>query len=151
VIQLQEGFNLFAISLNDKVTLSDPIYLFEFVNQITLKRSYTILADLSQGKEQYNRFALINQDGNNNALQGEIDLTMQGYYNYTVYEQVSTTNLQPLSANKIAKGIAKVEYTVNTNVDYKSNITNNAYTDKGLYLIGEMNEFLTDENNNYLS
>lgn len=151
VIRLKDGFNLFAVSLNDKKTISEPVYLFEFVNQITLNRSYVILADLSQGTEQYNRFALINQDDNNNALQGEVNLTMQGYYNYTVYEQVSETNLHPANANKIAKGIAKVAYSVGVNVDYVSNITNDAYTNKGVYLTSEIDELLLDENNNYLS
>lgn len=151
MIRLTIGNNTVDLTLSEKTTITQPIYLFEFVNQITLKKSLLLSTDISQYLDRYNRFEIINQVGNNNPLIGEVDLTNEGYYFYSVYEQ-STSGLDTEGLNKIESGIAKVERTPTDYADYTSqNRTVNVYDKNGgFFLVDEDENFLADENGNYL-
>jgi len=63
-----------------------------------------IAADISANKLRYNEFDFI-ENVTENLLNGTFSLTLSGFYKYNVYEQASTTNLNPLLAlNLIDKG-----------------------------------------------
>ena len=150
MIRLTIGNNTVDLTLSEKTTITQPIYLFEFVNQITLKKSLFLSTDISQYPDRYNRFEIINQVGNNNPLIGEVDLTNEGYYFYSVYEQ-PTSGLDTEGLNKVESGIAKVERTPIEYNDYTSQErTANVYNNGGFFLVDEDENFLADENGNYL-
>lgn len=150
MIRLTIGPNTVDLTLSEKTTITQPTYLFEFVNQITLKQSLFLSTDISQYPDRYNRFEITNQIGNNNPLIGEVDLTNEGYYHYSIYEQ-STSGLEPDGLNKVESGIAKVERTPIEYNDYTSETrTVNVYNGNGFFLVDEDENFLADENGNYL-
>lgn len=82
-----------ALTLTEKSTLSEPIYLFEFINKAT-KVSYTcICTDLATEtqKVRVNLFEII--EGVDDRLNGSLILGYSGQYEYIIYEQESTINL----------------------------------------------------------
>ena len=151
MIRFTIGSNIVDLTLSEKTTITQPVYLFEFVNQITLKKTSFISADISAYPSRYNRFEIVNKIGPNNPLIGEADLTNEGYYFYSVFEQNSTSNLSGVGLNKVESGIAKVERTPIEYADYTSqNRTINVYDNNGVFLVDEDENFLSDENENYL-
>lgn len=93
---------LVILTLTEKVTLTNPKFLFEFINNQSQVKYYCISANLSAYKERYDSFNLQLKSSPNNLL-GELDLPV-GEYDYNVYEQASTTNLIPTGLNKLENG-----------------------------------------------
>lgn len=92
LIVLKDTANMLVLTLRENSTQANPIYLFEFVNQVTHKSYYFIASDTSVQKQRYNQFVLTEKN-NANTLNGEVLLEDLGYYDYTVYE----TDLNSLS------------------------------------------------------
>jgi hypothetical protein len=90
-------------------TLTSPTYLFEFISDVT-GGSYTcIAADASSYPARYNEFVITENDSPT-PLSGEVTLDLAGLYTFKVYEQTSTTNLQPaLADNELDAGKCRVE------------------------------------------
>lgn len=86
--------NSIICTLTEKVSIESPVYLFEFENELTHIKYYCIAADISIYPERYNNFIIVDKVSPNPLL-GEIQLIDLGFYNYTVYQQHSTTNLDP--------------------------------------------------------
>lgn len=91
-----------ALTLNEKVTLSAPIFLFEFEKDMTLEKYYVISADTSTEKQRYNLFAIT--EGGNDPTNGDVTLGIEGFYKYTIYEQVSAVNLDPAGLTVVESG-----------------------------------------------
>jgi hypothetical protein len=102
--------NKVALTLSETATLAQPTFLFELQSKQT-KEVFTFIAqDGSQYPYRYNLF-LIEVKANPNPLQGEVDLTIGDEYIYKVYEQISTTNLDPsLADNLLEVGILLYKY-----------------------------------------
>jgi hypothetical protein len=88
------------LTLKEKTTITDPTYLFQFENNSSHEKVYCISQDTSVYPDRYNRFTIIVKTANPVALNGEIKLTTGNEYNYTVYAQSSTTNLDPALADE---------------------------------------------------
>ena len=88
----------------------NPIYLFEFINGTTLESVTFISADTSAYPQRYNRFQVTL-----NTLQDPLNAVVwldKGQHYYNVFEQVSTTNLDPLLSDRILEqGLMKVNFT----------------------------------------
>ena len=84
------------LTLSEKTTLTDATYLFEFVNDETKTKYYYIGTDISGNKERFNKFRI---------TEGSTLILPTGFYKYNVYEQSSTTNIDPLlTANLVDIG-----------------------------------------------
>ena len=90
------------LTLKEKQTLSSPNYLFVFTQRTTndviafVKLNNT---DISAHKERYNEFSLVTNT----------HFTLEGEYHYAIYEQTSTSNVNPLNATTLLEtGIARV-------------------------------------------
>jgi hypothetical protein len=90
------------LTLKEKQTLSSPNYLFIFTQRTTndvitfVKLNNT---DISAHKERYNEFSLVTNS----------HFTLEGEYHYAIYEQTSTSNVNPLNATTLLEtGIARV-------------------------------------------
>lgn len=96
---IKNSENKLVVTLTEKSTLPNPIYLFKFVNQTSNVAYWFISQDLSQFKERYNEFILIEQDGAipQDSLYGVIELGLQGRYDYEIY-QTTLTSVDTLSA-----------------------------------------------------
>ena len=93
---------LVILTLTEKVTLTNPKFLFEFINNESHVKYYCISANLSAYKERYDSFNLQLTSSPNNLI-GQLNLPV-GEYDYNVYEQASTTNLNPTGLTKLENG-----------------------------------------------
>ena len=107
VIQITKGqVNTVYLTLKELTTLANPNYLFVFTNDTTYKQvkficSYTVEAE-------YTVFD-IEETNTPSVLEGKITLNPSGFWTYEVYEQSSTTNLNPaLATGKVESGKVQV-------------------------------------------
>lgn len=104
------------LTLTEKVSLSDPAFLFLFKNEQSNEEKYFIAQDVAteEQKERFNKFN-ISISAAEDLLNGIIDLKLDGFYSYEVREQVSSTNLDPNESGAIVEtGIVKV---IGTEID----------------------------------
>ncbi len=92
------------LSLVEKTTLDNPYYLFEFTNDLTRKKYYQIFTDVSVIGDQRNNWNLFNIEVvNSGSGANKIILGNVGQYGYIIYEQTSSTNLDPTLATGIVE------------------------------------------------
>ena len=109
----QNTTNSLTFTLTEKTTLSSPVYLFQFRNVTEKVSYYCIMADTSLYKERYNEFVFT--EGTDLPLVGELILGAGGQYEYFVYEQTSSTNLDPtLATGLVESGLMDLERTGTT-------------------------------------
>jgi hypothetical protein len=120
--------NVVILTLSEKATLTSPNYLFVFQNDTTLAEVAFIAADTSSYSTHHNKFSIIEKASSPNALLGECTLNPKGLWSYTIYEQASSTNLNPVSALGIVEvGKVQVNWTDTVNKSYSTTDTNIAY------------------------
>jgi len=113
-----------TLTLKEKSTLSSPVYLFQFRNVTEKVSYYCIITDTSLYKDRYNEF--IFTEGTDLPLVGELILGAGGQYEYFVYEQTSSTNLDPeLSTGLVESGLMDLERASTT---YNQHEINQTYT-----------------------
>lgn len=113
MVNLEFGSNLVCLTLTESTTISNPIYLFEFVNDLTQEVICFISSDTSNFKERFNQFNIqLVSKQNENLLTGLIYLKDKGYYSYSVYQQNSSLNLNPDNALGLVE-VGKVFYNFN--------------------------------------
>ena len=101
--------NILVFTLSEKVTLSNPYYLFSFKHQVELNPINFIVADSSVYPNRYNKFLITETTGTVNLTSGVVSLAETGFYEYTIYEQTSSSNLNPsLATNILETGMVKV-------------------------------------------
>jgi len=111
------------LTLSEKTTLINAVYLFEVKNQQSDVVKCFISQDISINKLRANEFDLI-ENTTENLLNGIFSLPLNGSYTYKVYEQSSSTNLDPLLAlNEIDNGKLLVVDTENEITQYTGNQT----------------------------
>ena len=111
----------FVATLFELSQLTNPDYLFEFESDQTKTKYYTIITDISTNKSRYNEFNFV--EGTNNPTSGSLDLGSPGFYKYKVYEQNSTTNLDPTGLNKVEEGKMKLNYALLTLMAFHPSFT----------------------------
>jgi len=88
------------LTLTEKVTISNPKFLFYLTHRQTNKTYAFILSDVSTFTERYNKFSI-----NENTYD-----FFEGEYMYEIYAQTSSVNLNPALANEqVESGILKVQ------------------------------------------
>ncbi len=113
--------NTFVLTLSEKSTLTNPNYLFEFKSDVTGDSVCFIASDTSAYTERFNEFLITETSGTTDYTSGTITLNPTGQWTYKVYEQTSSSNLNPLLADNTTPleiGIVKVKGTETT---YSSN------------------------------
>lgn len=91
-----------ALTLTEKVTISNPYFLFEFTKDMTDVSYYVICADTSTETQRYNLFTII--EGGADPTNGNVTLGLEGFYKYNIYEQASSTNLDPSGLTLVENG-----------------------------------------------
>ena len=86
--------NTVILTLSEKTTIEDAVYLFEFINDQSGKTKYFIAQDISTNKIRFNQF-VIEENNTESLLMGVVKLDQLDYWKYTIREQESTTNLDP--------------------------------------------------------
>ena len=93
MVILNDGANEVILTLTEKVTISNPVFLFALSSIQTNATVYFMAQDVSQYKERYNKFTWTIMNNPNNNV-GEFNLPIEGLYSYKVY-QLSTPSLTP--------------------------------------------------------
>jgi hypothetical protein len=135
------------LTLKEKQTLSAPNYLFYFKSRGTNKEvKFVILnnQDTSAYKDRFNQFSLVTNTYFENYQDGEWD--------YIIYEQTSTSNLNPaLATGVVEKGIMRLD-TINGVLEV--NIFNEDFeADENLLLVDNENfngYMVNNPNNEYI-
>jgi len=95
----------FVCTLYELTTIQQNAgYLFEFESDQTKEKYYTVLTDISTNISRYNEFNFI-ENKVQDPVNGQILLGSAGYYTYKVYEQLSSTNLDP--TNIVVVGVVE--------------------------------------------
>jgi hypothetical protein len=119
VIRLTKGqTENIILTLTEKQTLTSPNYLFIFENRSTnteIKFVKLNNTDISPYKERYNEFTIVVNSFFNTALNGQ--------YTYTIYEQASTSNLNPTGLNLLESGIMELSGTTISFTEYETTST----------------------------
>lgn len=95
-----------VVTLTEKQLLTAPNYLFIFTGRTTNTEVKFILlnaADVSQYKQRYNKFSIVNTLFSTAKIE---------QYIYNIYEQTSTTNLNPQGLNLLETGIMDLKQSV---------------------------------------
>jgi hypothetical protein len=106
------------LTLTEKQLLTSPNYLFIFENRSTntdIKFVRLNNTDISAYKERYNEFTIVVNSFFNTALNGQ--------YSYSIYEQTSTSNLNPTGLNLLESGIMELEGTTISFTEYETTST----------------------------
>jgi hypothetical protein len=127
MIRLNLGSNVVVLTLSEKITISSPNFLFEFINNQTQIKYYCISSDLSLYPERYNKFNIIVKTTTPSPLVGEIQIPLGDEYTYNVYEQVSSTNLVPTGLNVVENGLMTYDKIITSRVEQESTLTRKAY------------------------
>ena len=127
VVLTKNSSNTAFITLYDLVTLNSPKFLFEFENEQYHTKSYCIPTDIGTELSRGSEF-VITETTNPNALSGQVEL-LEGSYILKIYEQLSTTNLNPSGLNCVKTDICQViDSTSYVNTAYTgASTTNTAY------------------------
>jgi hypothetical protein len=119
VIRLTKGQTQNIIfTLTEKQTLTSPNYLFIFENRSTnteIKFVKLNATDTSAYKDRFNQFSIVVNTYFNTALNGQ--------YTYTIYEQASTSNLNPTGLNLLESGIMELSGTTISYTKYETTST----------------------------
>ena len=107
----RDSTNKSVFTLFEKTTLSPVYYLFEFIDEDTNTSKLFTGVDISTNKPRYNEFVIeLTTNGIEDLLNSVINLQVNGYYTYKVYEQSSPTNLLVANAGAIVElGKVKVD------------------------------------------
>ena len=111
------------LTLAEKTTLTNVVYLFEVINDQSSEVKCFIAEDISPNPVRYNEFNFI-ENTTEDLLNGTFELELTGDYTYNVYEQTSATNLDPiLATNKIETGKLQVPDNTAEITQYNGNQT----------------------------
>ena len=112
-----------VFTLTEKTTLSSPYFLVVFNNLATNEHIYAICPDTSTQTTRYNLLTII-ESNTSIPLSGQVKL-VEGTYQYKVYEQTSSSNLDPsLSVSLVETGLLKSVTTAT------SSFIDNTYTEE---------------------
>jgi len=102
-----------ALTLTEKVTITNPVFLFEFTNDMTMTSYYVICADTSTETQRYNLFSLT--EGGADPTNGNVTMGLEGFYKYNIYEQATgSTNLDPTGLTLVENGKMRLGGTTQT-------------------------------------
>ena len=125
ILLKKDTINRVIITATENATLSAPVYfLFEFINDNTKFAKVFTAADICR----YNEFLIEVTTGTEDLLNGVINLNINGYYSYNIYQMADPTNLDiSLTSGVVETGKVYLQgdkkpitssYTDNDNNDY---------------------------------
>ena len=130
VVLTQSSISLASFTLKETTTISNPTYLFEFENVFTKDKFY-FLPQVLVSNERYNEFSFDLTDTGT-------ELDPVGWFRYKVYQQTSTTNLDPLLSEGIVEsGKMLLLEGVEKEVETITYISNNEYNSNYVYVSSE--------------
>lgn len=125
---VKSSANTIVVTLAEKTTLTGTVYyLWKFVNDQDGSIDYCIATDLSSYTYRYNKFTITDQ-ASPTPLSGQVSL-QTGFGKYYVYEQASSTSLDPTGKTLVEEGKYLVTTTLPTT--YSHTVTETEYVYNG--------------------
>jgi hypothetical protein len=129
------------LTLSEKTTIANPIYLFSLTHRLTNTAYNFILTDTSAYVERYNEFAI---------TEGTTVTLDAGEYQYKIYAQTSSVNVDPALSNELVEeGIVKVDFEVLRN-EYTVTLNEKIYEieepQETVFLLLQNGSFLLQQN-----
>lgn len=115
--------NTIAVTVKERTTLVSPYYLFEFISDSSTPYKYCIGTEVSTTWEDRSKFTITETTNPDNTA-GEILLSV-GDYHYNIYEQASSTNLDPTGLTLVEEGLATCFQTATANKEYEADVAVN--------------------------
>ncbi len=152
------GFNLLYVSVSPHKTLSNPYYLLSMEHAQTGKKYQVIPQNVTQvsGSPYNSRYDILKLgvfNSNPNPTGGTITIDEVGQFYYSIREQVSSTNLNPLlSGDKLEEGLL-IFTTDFTDTYYYSGNTGDVYyppQPSTYYILQENGGHILSENNDLI-
>lgn len=106
IIINQNTSNTTDLTLAEKKLNNTDVYLFEFINQVSNEFFYCIGLDKSYSQYRFNRFCLKHKTGTIDPTAGEINMKLEGFYRYNIYENPNSV-LLPAGLNLCETGKMK--------------------------------------------
>jgi hypothetical protein len=130
------------LTLTEKVTISNPYFLFNLKNRVTEVETNVLISDVSNFKERYNKFSV---------TEGTTFSADAGEYEYKIYAQTSSSNLNPALANELVEqGLFKLMLGTIATTEYEVELNEKIYEVEGVteiaYLLLEDGGFLFQQN-----
>ncbi len=114
--------NIVILTLTEKCLLTSPYFLFEIKNVSTNTKQFIIPIDISTETDRFNEFVIVETTS---PTIPQIKLTV-GDYEYTIYEQASSSNTNPAGLNVVEVGYATCyDLTTVTFAEYEGGSTTN--------------------------
>lgn len=105
------------LTLSEKTTIVNAYYLFEFISVGNSEDTkYFIGTDISINPIRYNEFTII-ENATEDLENATISINPGEYY-FNVYEQSSSSNLDPSGLNLVEKGIVQVLRSTSENATF---------------------------------
>jgi hypothetical protein len=125
------------LTLSEKTTIANPKYLFSLTHRLTNTAYNFILTDTSAYVERYNKFPI---------TEGSTVTLDAGEYEYKIYAQTSSVNVDPALANELVEeGMVKVDFDV-TRTQYSVTLNEKIYEIEApetiAYLLLENGDFI---------
>lgn len=127
IVITKNSANTVVVTLEEKRTITSAYYLFKFAHDQSSSISYCIPTDTSAYTERYNKFTITDQ-ANPAPLSGQVNLNT-GFYHYYIYEQASSTNLDPTGLTLVEQGKALCITTLPTEYSHTASLTEVVYGD----------------------
>ena len=129
ILLKKDTINRTIVTVTENATLSTPVYfLFELINDNTKFAKVFTANDISTNICRYNEFLIEVTTGTEDLLNGVINLNINGYYSYNIYQMADPTNLDiSLTSGVVETGKVYLQgdkkpitssYTDNDNNDY---------------------------------
>ena len=122
--------NVVVLSLRELTSINNPYYLFRFVSKQS-EKEYTCIC-MAGDLYSFDRYSynVVCTSGTPNPLNGELNLVYGDEYNYFIYAQASSTNVDyTMSDERVQQGIMKYNKTITERVSYdRGTTTREVYT-----------------------
>ena len=121
MIVIEQGeVNTFALTLTEKVTISDPFYLMVLEGKSGQETIKWLMTDVSAYPERYNKFVF--EEG------VTATIPFKGDYVYKVYQKaVANTTIPTDPDDLLEQGILRLEGTDATTIEHEANLTTVIY------------------------
>ena len=98
ILIFQDTINQVVFTLTEKKRTDTDVYLLVFTNETSNVSFSCVVTDNSVSQYRYNRFCLKHRFGAVDPMAGEVNMTLEGFYTYEVYENPDSV-LDPAGLN----------------------------------------------------
>lgn len=109
--------NTLYVTCQEKQLLTSPYYLWKFVNPVTKDTRYCISSDTSGYPARYQQLTVV-ETTTPTVSTNQVKLDTTGTWEYYIYEQSSSTNIDPTGLTEVESGFVEVLHTATTPSTY---------------------------------